>query len=346
MTAAPAIRSRIASLRNARRARRARVLGGLGLVLGLGVALTLSFGQSVYGPGTVWAVLGGADLPGAGFTIRELRLPRALVALAAGAAFGLGGAAFQTLLRNPLASPDILGISAGASAAAVFAIVILGLGGTAVSVAAVVAGLGVAALIAVLAGRGGAAGARLILIGIGLAALLHSITAYILTRAPSWSLHESMRWLSGSVNGAQLDQLWPLGGALLLFGGVVLALTRDLETLRMGEEAAGSLGVRLGAVRLAILLAAVGLVAIATAITGPVAFAAFLPGPIAARLTGRDGPILVPAALIGAALLLICDFAGQVLLPASYPVGVVTGVLGAPYLVFLILRDTRTGGSL
>lgn len=336
----------IARLRGHRQRRRVLVMTALGVVILAGVWLTLSVGQSSFAPATVWAVLRGEDLPGAGFAIRELRLPRALVALAAGAAFGLGGAAFQTLLRNPLASPDIIGISAGASAAAVFAIVVLGLGGTAVSLIAVCAGLGVAAAIYGLSWQGGANGPRLILIGIGISALLNSVIGYILTRAPSWSLQEALRWLSGSVNGAQLEQLGPLGLALVLCGGMILRRTGDLEALRMGDEAAAALGVRLGAVRLLVLMAAVGLVAVATATTGPVAFAAFLSGPISARLTGGDGPILLPAAAIGAALVLWCDFAGQVLLPGRYPVGVVTGVLGAPYLVYLILRDTRTGGPL
>ncbi len=137
-----------------------------------GVVLTLMLGQSFTPLTTVLRVLGGADVPGATFTVRELRLPRAVVCVLVGASFGLGGIAFQTLLRNPLASPDIIGISTGASTGAVFAIVVLSLSGPAVSLVAIGAGLGVALLIYTLSWRQGVTGARLILIGIGLAAAL------------------------------------------------------------------------------------------------------------------------------------------------------------------------------
>lgn len=333
----------IARQRHARIRRRGVILAVMALVILTGLALTLMLGQSNYSPATVWRVLSGETVKGAGFTILDLRLPRALLSVLAGAAFGLGGAAFQTLLRNPLASPDIIGISAGASTAVVFCIVVLGITGPPVAVWAVVAGLGVALLIYLLAWRGEVTGARLILIGIGLSAMLQSMTAYILSRAPSWSLHEALRWLSGSVNGAQLGQSPPVLLALVLCGGVMLWRMRDLEMMRMGDDTAAGLGVRLGMTRISVILAGVGLVSVATASAGPVAFVAFLSGPIAARLTGRDGPVLLPAAGIGALLVLICDFAGQFLLPSRYPVGIVTGVLGAPYLVYLILRENRKG---
>nr|WP_242070345.1 iron ABC transporter permease [Tabrizicola soli] len=336
----------IALQRRTRLRRRGGVLALLALMLFGGFAVTLMVGQSTHSPATVWQVLRGDEVAGASFTIGSLRLPRALQAILAGAAFGLGGTAFQTLLRNPLASPDIIGITAGASASAVFCIVVLSMTGPVVSVYAVVAGLGVALLIFLLAWRGEVAGARLILVGIGLSAMLQSVTAYTLSRAPSWSLQEALRWLSGSVNGARLEQSLPLVLTLMLCGGVLLWRARDLDMMRMGDEAASALGVRLRRLRISVILAGVGLVAVATANAGPVSFVAFLSGPIAARLTGRDGPVLVPAAGIGALMVLVCDFAGQFLLPARYPVGIVTGILGAPYLVYLILRENRKGTGL
>nr|WP_287018991.1 iron ABC transporter permease [Halomonas sp.] len=311
-----------------------------------GVLLTLMVGQSFTPLTTVVRILGGAEVPGAGFTVRELRLPRAVVSVLVGACFGLGGIAFQTLLCNPLASPDMIGISTGASTGAVFAIVVLSLSGPAVSMVAIAAGLGVAMLIYTLSWRQGVTGGRLILIGIGLAAMLQSITAYLLMRAPSWTLQEALRWLTGSVNGAQLDQALPLLVALLLFGGLLLSRHRDLETLRMGDDLAAGLGVRLAITRVVVVITAVALVAFATAVSGPVAFVAFLSGPIAARLMGRNASLLIPSALVGALLVLLGDYAGQFLLPARYPVGIVTGVLGAPYLVYLILRDNKTRGTL
>ncbi|WP_428925774.1 FecCD family ABC transporter permease [Marinibacterium sp. SX1] len=335
---------RVAALRRDRRARRLRLLAILAGLIAAAVALALILGQSLTPPGTVLRVLAGEDVAGAAFTVRELRLPRAVLALLAGLCFGLGGVSFQTMLGNPLASPDIIGISSGASAAAVFAIVILGQGGPAVSVIAVAAGLGVALLIYLLSWSQGVAGARLILVGIGISAMLQSLTAYILTQAPSWSLQEALRWMTGSVNGATLDQALPLALALLVCGGLLLARARDLDALRLGDDAAAGLGVAVGRTRVVTICAAVGLVAFATAATGPIAFVAFLSGPIAARLTGGGRAPLIPAALIGALLVLLADYAGQFLLPARYPVGVVTGVLGAPYLVYLVIRDSRTGG--
>jgi iron complex transport system permease protein len=254
--------------------------------------------------------------------------------------------AFQIMLRNPLASPDIIGISSGASAAAVFAIVVLSLNGPVVSVFAVAAGLGVALSVYALSSRNGVAGTRLILVGIGVSAMLESVIAYILSTAPAWSLQEAMRWLTGSVNGAQLSQVLPLLIGLVAFGSLLFSRQRDLEALRMGDDTAAALGVRVGMTRILVIIAAVGMIAIATAITGPIAFVAFLSGPIAARIVGANGSLLLPAALIGALLVLAGDYAGQFLLPSRYPVGVITGALGAPYLIFLIIRVNRTGGSL
>lgn len=309
-------------------------------------ALTLMLGQSFTPPGDVLQVLLGQDVPGASFTVGQLRLPRAVISVLAGISFGLGGAAFQILLRNPLASPDIIGISAGASAAAVFGIVFLSLDGAAVSGLAIVAGLGVALLIYALSFKGGVSGSRLILIGIGVSAMIDSFIAYALARAPSWDLQEAMRWLSGSVNGARLEQAAPLLISLLVFGGLLLGRRRDLEALRMGDDLAAALGVRVGLTRLLVIFSAVGMIAVATATTGPVAFVAFLSGPIAARIVGPNGSILLPSALVGASLVLIGDYMGQFLLSSRYPVGVVTGALGAPFLIYLIIRANRTGSSL
>lgn len=322
------------------------VIGGLVLLLVAVFAITLSLGQSFTPPGDVFRVLMGETVPGASFTVGQLRLPRALLAVLAGLSFGLGGVAFQIMLRNPLASPDIIGISSGASAAAVFAIVVLSLKGPVVSILAVSAGLGVALAVYGLSFRNGVGGTRLILVGIGVSAMLESIVAYILSQAPAWSLQEAMRWLTGSVNGAQLEQSATLAIALAISGGILLSRGRDIEALRMGDDMAAALGVRVSATRMIIIVAAVGMIACATAVSGPIAFVAFLSGPIAGRIVGDSGPLLLPAALIGAVLVLAGDYAGQFVLASRYPVGVVTGALGAPYLIYLIIRVSRAGGSL
>jgi iron complex transport system permease protein len=336
----------IAGNRRRRTRRHRRVIALLLALVAATFVLTLLLGQSFTPPQDILRALLGEHVPGVAFTVGQLRLPRAVLAILAGLSFGLGGVAFQIMLRNPLASPDIIGISWGASAAAVFAIVVLGLSGPIVSILAVAAGLGVALLVYALSFRNGVAGTRLILVGIGVSAMLESVIAYILSTAPAWTLQEALRWLTGSVNGAQLGQTLPLLAALAVFGGLLLSRARDLEALRLGDDTAAALGVRVGQTRVLVIIAAVGMIASATAISGPIAFVAFLSGPIAARIVGTNGSLLIPAALTGAALVLVGDYCGQFLLPSRYPVGVVTGALGAPYLIFLIVRVNRSGGSL
>nr|WP_254069489.1 iron chelate uptake ABC transporter family permease subunit [Herbiconiux sp. VKM Ac-2851] len=331
----------------ATRARRRRtVIVLLALLIAVMAAVSLMAGRTFYPPADVIGVILGQDVPGASFTVGRLRLPRTALAVLAGLSFGLGGVAFQTMLRNPLASPDIIGISSGASAAAAFAIVTLSLGATEVSVFAIVVGLAVALLIYLLSYRSGVAGTRLILIGIGVAAMLDSVTAYVLSQAAQWDLQEAMRWLTGSLNGTSWPQVLPVLAAVALLSPVLLGQGRNLAVTQLGDDAASALGVRVDRTRLIVIITAVGLIAFATAAAGPIAFVAFLSGPIAARLVGPGGSLLVPAALVGALLVVVADFVGQFAFGTRYPVGVVTGVLGAPYLVYLIIRSNRSGGSL
>ena len=183
------------------------------------------------------------------------------------------------------------------------------------------------------------------LIGIGIAAMLDSVVAYVVVRAAQWDLQVAMRWLTGSLNNATWGQLLPLAVALVVVGPVLLAQRRGLELLQHGDDSAAALGVPVERTRLLCIVTAVALVAFATAASGPIAFVAFLAGPIAARVVGPGGSLMVPAALTGALLVLVADLAGQFAFDARYPVGVVTGVLGAPYLVYLLVRAHRAGGS-
>lgn len=345
MSSLSATLAMIGASRRQRHSRHRKVTLGLATLAAGLFLLTLMVGQSATPPGDLlrWAL--GEEVADLSFTVGQLRLPRAILGTLSGLCFGLGGVAFQIMLRNPLASPDIIGISSAASAAAVFAIVFLAWSGLAVSIFAVLAGLLIALTVYGLAFRDGVAGARLILIGIGMAAMLESVIAYVLTMADAWTLQESMRWLTGSVNGARLGQCLPLFLALIGFGTLLLIMRRNLETLRLGDETAASLGVHLAKTRVTVIVAAVGLIAFATAVTGPIAFVAFLSGPIAARLVANSGSTVIPAALTGAILVLGGDYAGQFLLPGRYPVGVVTGAVGAPYLIYLIIRANRTGGA-
>ncbi|WP_016905270.1 FecCD family ABC transporter permease [Streptomyces xiaopingdaonensis] len=329
-----------------RASRRRAVVLVLALLVVAAFLLSLMAGQSFHPLDDVVRVVMGEEVPGASFTVGRLRLPRAVLAVVAGFSFGLAGVTFQTMLRNPLASPDVIGISSGASAAAAIALVTLSLGETAVSVLAVVAGLAVALLVYSLAFRNGVVGTRLILIGIGISAMLDSVTSYVLSRAAEWDLQEAMRWLTGSLNGAAWEHVVPAAAALVLLGPVLLAQGRNLSAMQLGDDTASALGVRVERGRVTVIVAAVGLIAFATAAAGPVAFVAFLSGPIAARIAGPGRSLLVPAGLVGALLVLVADFVGQFAFDSRYPVGVVTGVLGAPYLVYLIVRTNRAGGSL
>jgi iron complex transport system permease protein len=332
----------------ARRARRTRtVVAVLAALVLVTFSLSLMVGQTFYGPDEVTRVLLGEHVRGASFTVGVLRLPRATLAVLTGFAFGVAGVMVQTMLRNALASPDVIGISSGASAAAVYAIVMLNIHSAAtVSLMAIVAALATAALIYLLAYRDGVVGTRLILIGIGVAAMLDSVIGYVLIRAASWDLQTAMRWLTGSLNGASWRQVMPLAVACLVCVPLLLGQARNLSLLQLGNDAAVALGVRTERTRIVAIIAATALIAFATAAAGPIAFVAFLSGPVAARIVGSTSSLLVPSGLVGALLVLVADLVGQYVFGTRYPVGVITGALGAPYLVYLLIRINRSGGSL
>ncbi len=342
-------RAEVAALIAGRRARHRRhavatiVLGALLLVL---FAVALMIGNTFYPLDEVIRVILGETVPGASFTVGELRLPRAVLAILAGFAFGIAGVSFQTLLRNPLASPDIIGISNGAGAAAVFGIIVLSLNGPIVSLLALAGAIVTAGVIYLLSIKNGFAGTRLILIGIGVAAMLQSIISYMLSRAANWDIQTAMQWLTGSLNNASWERVTPLAIAAIIIVPLMLLQGRALGAMQLGDDSASGLGVRVNTTRLLFILGAVALLAFATAATGPIAFVAFMAGPIAARITGPGANLLVPSAFIGAVLVLGGDLIGQFAFGERYPVGVITGVLGAPYLIYLLIRTNRSGGSL
>jgi iron complex transport system permease protein len=332
--------------RTKRLRQRALLTGGLIALVVVAFVVSLMVGQTFYSLDKVVRVVFGETVPGASFTVGELRLPRASLGLITGLCFGIAGVTFQTMLRNPLASPDIIGISSGASAAAVIGIVVFGLSETAVSFVALIAALATAATIYLLANRRGFAGTRLILIGIGVAAMLDSVVTYVLSRAASWDLQMAMQWLTGSLNGATWSSVAPVAIACVVLVPVLLLNERHLGVLRFGDDSAASLGVHVQRTRILLIVAAVALLAFATAAAGPIAFVAFMAGPIAARIVGPGASLALPAGLIGALLVLVADLIGQFTFENRYPVGVITGVLGAPYLVYLLIRSNRSGSSI
>ncbi|HEX7096731.1 MAG TPA: iron chelate uptake ABC transporter family permease subunit [Acidimicrobiales bacterium] len=292
----------------------------------------------------VVAAVFGHGNPDSDFIVRTLRMPRALNGLLVGAAFGLSGSLFQLLARNPLASPDVIGITAGSSTAAVLMIVVVRATSAAVSLGALGGALLTALAIYVLAYRRGVSSYRLVLVGIGVAAVLNAVTSYLLTRAEIFDAQRAAVWLTGSLNGRGWDELRPLTVTMALLAPLAVALARPLRALLLGDDTACGIGVAVERSKLVLTLVAVGLCAVATAAAGPVAFVAFVSGPVARRLTGHGALALVPSALVGALLLLLSDLAARRLFaPTELPVGVVTGVIGAPYLLWLIARTNRTG---
>jgi iron complex transport system permease protein len=328
------------------RPRAAAVAAGCLLTaLGMGV-LIIGSGDFPMSPAQVVRTLAGHGAPADAFIVNEIRLPRVGVALAVGAALGLAGAVFQSLVRNPLGSPDVLGFTQGAATGVLTAIVLAGAGSLAVATGAVLGGLMTGVLILVLTGRHGAQhGQRLVLTGIGVAAILTGINGYLLTKAQIVDAARAVLWLTGSLDGRDWGDSGPLLAAMAVLVPVVLiGCGRDLRMLEMGEDAARGLGVRTERVRLVLLAAAVVLVSFAAAAAGPVAFVALTAPQLARRLTGTPGPNLMPSLCMGAALVVAADWVAQRAFAGhQLPVGVVTGLLGGGYLIWLLATERKAG---
>ncbi|MRX42821.1 FecCD family ABC transporter permease [Agromyces kandeliae] len=335
--------SAIGAVRRAARRRRVSVVVvGAGLAAAIALA-ALSFGAAGVTPDRVISVLLGGGERIDRFVVFDLRLPRILAALVVGVAFALAGAVFQSTLRNPLASPDILGISAGASLGAVWAILGIGAGGAIVAGSAFGGGLVVAIVIWLAAWRQGLHGVRFVLVGVGMAYLCGSVVAWLLARAEVREAQTALHWTVGSVADVRGDELWLLVVGTAACGVVLVFLTRALRPLALGDDHARALGVRTDAARVALLVVAVALVAFATSVAGPIAFVALIAPAVARRLVGRGGAAVGAAAVVGGVLTLGADVAGQFAIPGfTAPLGVVTGVIGAPYLLWLLARTERT----
>jgi iron complex transport system permease protein len=315
------------------------------LTLGL-LVLAISTGEYEISPADVVATLLGGGDTGTRFIVETIRLPRALTAILVGAALGAAGAIFQSVTRNPLGSPDIIGFTAGAAAGAVLQIVIFDGGSGAVALGALGGGLATAAVVWLLAFRGGQGvqGYRLILVGIGISFVLTAVTDYLFTRARLEQAITANVWITGSLNGRGWEHVVPVAAALAVIMPLVFLLARELRMMEMGDDAAQALGVSVGRTRNGLLLLAVALTAVATSSAGPVLFVALASPQIARRLTRATGPGVGTAALTGAVLLLASDFVAQRAFPdEQLPVGVVTGVIGGAYLIWLLSNEWRGG---
>ncbi|MCX4668250.1 iron chelate uptake ABC transporter family permease subunit [Streptomyces sp. NBC_01381] len=288
-------------------------------------------------------LLGNGDA-GQEFIINDLRLPRVLVGLLVGAALGLGGAIFQSISRNPLGSPDILGLGQGSTAGALIMIVLFQ--GSAVQVAggALVGGLVTGTAIYLLAWKRGVHGFRFVLVGIGVAAFVTAINGYLLTKADIVDAARAVVWMTGSLNGRDWEQVWPLLVLCAILVPLVMTYARPLRMLEMGDDVGYALGVPVERTRLVLMGSAVLLTAAATAAAGPVSFVALTAPQLARRLTRSPGPNLIPSLCMGATLLIVADWASQRAFGADQlPVGVVTGVLGGVYLLWLLVIERKAG---
>ncbi|MEU4324747.1 FecCD family ABC transporter permease [Nonomuraea dietziae] len=311
--------------------------------------LSIGVGDFPIGLSQVIATLLGQGERVDEFVIMDLRMPRALAGLIVGVALGMSGAITQSIARNPLASPDILGITGGASAVAVFLVTVSGGAAAAIvnsvglSVAALAGGLGTGLLVYFLAWRRGIDGLRLILIGISVSAVTEAITIWLLVTADIRDVARAQAWLVGSLDNRSWGEVWVALWCALALVAVVSCVAFHLRPLHFGDEVAAGLGVRYSMVRAVLLLCAVLLAGVAVSAAGPVPFVALVAPQVAMRLARYPTPPLVASALTGALLLIGADLVARTALPVTLPVGVVTAAIGGPFLVYLLVRANLKG---
>ncbi|HEY3512481.1 iron ABC transporter permease [Kribbella sp. NPDC051137] len=319
--------------------------------------VSLSVGTTKIPVADVVDVLLGGGRRGTRLVVLELRLPRVATGLLVGIAFAVSGALLQTLSRNALASPDIVGVNSGASAGAVAVIVLAGTGGGNISGVAAKVGIPLAAVLGGLVAtlvvgalsiqRGVVDAGKVVLIGVGIAAAANSLVAWLLVIGDVNDAGRAAAWLAGSLNSRAWSDAIPVLLAVVLLLPVAMLFNRDLSALVLGDDVASSLGVRVARVRLALLVIATVLAAMATAGAGPIAFVALVAPQVAQRLTRMERPPLLTTATLGALFVVLADLLARNGLqwaqvgPYELPVGVVTAACGAPYLLHLIGRQQK-----
>ncbi|MYY15864.1 MULTISPECIES: FecCD family ABC transporter permease [unclassified Streptomyces] len=327
--------------------RSALVSLGLAALLAALCVAYLCVGESFVAPTEVVKVVLGQPSPDE-LVVGTLRLPRMVVGLLVGLAFGVAGALIQTVARNPLASPDIIGVSQGAGALTVGAMTFGVTSYTVLPYLSVLGGILAAVLVYVFAWRGGLHATRFVLIGIGFAVALRSVTTLFLTKGDYLVAQQAQIWMTGSLNGRGWNEAAPIGWTLLVLLPAVLWAARAQRTVSMDDDTATALGVRLGRVRLGLVALGVVLASVATGTAGPVDFVALLAPQIARRMTRTAQIPLLSSALLGAVVVVLGDLlARRLFSPTELPVGVLTAAVGAPYLIWLIIRGHggRSGGN-
>lgn len=290
----------------------------------------------------IGSLFGAGGDPLAQFFVQEQRAPRVVAAVLVGAALGVSGAIFQSISANPLGSPDVIGFTIGSATGALLQIVVFDGGPAAVALGAVLGGFGTALVVYLLAWRRGLAGFRLVLVGVGVAAVLSAVNSLLVVRASLSAAQSAAQWLAGSFNATGWSEALLVLATVVVLVPLALLLARPLGTMTMGDELATGLGVRVERRRLELVVVGVALVALAVAAAGPISFVALAAPQLARRLSRTSGIGMGVAALMGAALVLVSDIVAQRLLaPTQLPVGVVTGSLGGVYLIWLLARERR-----
>ena len=309
-------------------------------------AMVLSVGQGEYPVPPLDVVRTVVGLPtdnaDYAFIVNTLRLPRTLVAWGVGVGLAIAGTLTQAISRNPLAAPDIIGFDAGASLAAVSLIVVFpSVPISLLPFAAMGGALSIAILIYLVAWRGGSSPVRLILVGIGFNFVAIALTDLMVTFGEINDVSQALVWLAGSVYGRSWAQAIAFTPWLVIFGLLSLLMSRELNALQMGDDVARSLGSRIEWQRGWLLLSAVALSGAAVATAGTIGFVGLMSPHIARQLVGPSHEGLVPvAALSGGLVVVVADLIGRLLFaPIELPCGIVTAVIGAPYFLYLLIRD-------
>jgi iron complex transport system permease protein len=311
------------------------------LLLVVVMVVAVCVGQTFITPAEVWRTVrsgGQYDL-----VVNELRVPRIVLGAMVGCALGAAGALIQTVTRNPLASPDVIGVGHGAAAATVLALATGAVRSPgAMPVVSVAGGLAAAALVYVLAWRHGMHANRFVLIGVGIGVVLSAVVQLYLTDSQLEAAEQLKLWLTGSLNGRGWEQAGPLAVVLVLCAPGLVWAGRAVRPLGFDDDTAAGLGIRVQRARLGLTVLGVVLAATATGAAGPIGFVALTAPQLARRLTRTPQLPLVGSALTGAVILVAADLAARTVLPpVEIPVGALTALVGAPYLLWLLGRSTE-----
>ncbi|MFS0863628.1 FecCD family ABC transporter permease [Fredinandcohnia sp. 179-A 10B2 NHS] len=320
------------------------------LVIGL-FLISTGMGDMKIGPLSVIKSLFGYGTKMEQLVVTQFRLPRILIAFLVGMALAAAGSILQGIIRNPLASPDIIGLTGGASVAVVAFLTIFSNSSNALTVsikwlpvAAFIGATVVAIVVYVLSWKNGVSPIRLVLIGIGVSALAQALTTTFMVMGPIYQASQANIWITGSVNGSTWGNVQILSPVVIVLLLLAFILARNLNVQELGEELATGVGSAVQRQRFLLLLASTALTGSAVAFAGGIGFVGLMAPHMARRLVGSAfGALLPTAALIGGLLVMVADLIGRTLFsPIEVPAGVFTAAIGAPYFIYLLYKSRNS----